>query len=184
MNRKKLTADHDWNFAPTEVELMRYLNRKLQDPKYSNQAITEANIHEHHPKELIEQYQRTGENCLFFFCPKDLSKYQLRTGRVAKGGFWHGNATEKKARNSSKGLKKSFTFKEGDRNKNTVTEWKMVEFRNADCKEVKAYVLRKIYQKEVQKRKIEEDESEIQEQPRKEEEDERSPKKKRHMILN
>ncbi|KAL5699408.1 hypothetical protein ACHQM5_030317 [Ranunculus cassubicifolius] len=126
-----------YRFEPKDAELLEsYLNKKIADPNFKFYMITEENIYDYHPKELIHKYRSKGEEDWYFFTPRE-RKYKngRRPNRAAANGYWKATGTEKKIVNKKRheiGNRNSLVYYEGKAPSGIKTNWIMHEFLNKE----------------------------------------------------
>nr|DAD43073.1 TPA_asm: hypothetical protein HUJ06_001303 [Nelumbo nucifera]DAD43074.1 TPA_asm: hypothetical protein HUJ06_001304 [Nelumbo nucifera] len=129
-----------FRFAPTDEELITaYLAEKIRDPTLRIHKITEVDIYQFDPEELIAKYRYTGEREgeWYFFTPRS-RKYPngSRPRRDTTNGHWKATGADKPIKDKDKndiGVKKSLVFYSGSSShKGSKTNWIMHEYRIAE----------------------------------------------------
>lgn len=132
-----------FRFHPTDEELVTfYLAKKIQNPKFCDQAISEADLNKCEPWELPGK-AKMGEKEWYFYSLKD-RKYPtgVRTNRATQAGYWKATGKDREvmstqASSSLKGklvgMKKTLVFYNGRAPKGTKSNWVMHEYRAEDA---------------------------------------------------
>ncbi|XP_019052656.1 PREDICTED: NAC domain-containing protein 13-like [Nelumbo nucifera] len=163
-NGESLILPLGFKFVPTDEELIAYyLAEKMRDPTLKIDIITELNIYQFDPEQLIEKYRHTSEKEQewYFFTPRD-RKYPKgnRPKRSTTNGYWKATGADKDIKDGNGeniGVKKCLVFYKGLTQKGTKTNWIMQEYRikehqraindESDHMKLDDFVLCKIYEK-------------------------------------
>ncbi|KAI7750170.1 hypothetical protein M8C21_019304 [Ambrosia artemisiifolia] len=148
-----------YRFAPTDEELIRqYLEKKIKNEDVPKARISDADIYEDHPKELVGKYPQAIPDGWYFFTPRS-RKYPNgdRPDRQAGPGYWKATGPDKIIKENEKriGRRKSLIYHEGHGPSLTKTKWMMHEYviegylrrsrLNSNDNKLDDYVLCKIY---------------------------------------
>ncbi|KAF5773221.1 putative transcription factor NAM family [Helianthus annuus] len=147
-----------YRFVPTDEELIiDYLEKKIKNEYLPKTKISDADIYEYHPKDLLEEYPQAIEYGWFFFTPRS-RKYPngYRPDRQTGSGYWKATGPDRiiKANDKTIGRRKSLVYHEGRPPHGIKTKWKMHEYvtegyvrtrLNSNDNKLDDYVLCKIY---------------------------------------
>ncbi|KAI5073489.1 hypothetical protein GOP47_0011502 [Adiantum capillus-veneris] len=147
-----------FRFHPTDEELVTfYLAKKIQNPNFCDQAISEADLNKCEPWELPGK-AKMGEKEWYFYSLKD-RKYPtgVRTNRATQAGYWKATGKDREVMGTGQqagsgssgaasscssfmnlkgklvGMKKTLVFYNGRAPKGTKSNWVMHEYRAEDA---------------------------------------------------
>ncbi|KAL7592864.1 hypothetical protein Lser_V15G32631 [Lactuca serriola] len=125
-----------FSFKPTDVHLvMYYLKNKLLGKKLDPEFIAEININDFSPWDLPAKSILSGDLEWYFFSSNS-KKYLSgpRMNCVTKTGFWKGTGKDKEVKYKGRtvAMRKTLIFYVGHREKRTITNWVIHEYRMTD----------------------------------------------------
>ncbi|XXG45178.1 hypothetical protein AAC387_Pa02g0330 [Persea americana] len=129
-----------YRFRPTDKELLKYLQRKIDNLPLPCDLIKEVELYKFDPSELLAQFGSRGEEKCYFFT-STYRKYRngIRPSRSTKNGYWKASTgeTEIKEGNNVIGTTRSLVFYCGEHPFEKKTNWIMHEYRLNEHQSVK-----------------------------------------------
>ncbi|GMI88674.1 NAC domain containing protein 20 [Hibiscus trionum] len=151
-----------FRFHPTDEELVAYyLHSKITGLTLDLEIIPEVDLYKFEPWDLPDKsYLPSKDMEWYFYSPRD-KKYPngSRTNRATRGGYWKATGKDRAVQSQKRavGIKKTLVYYRGRAPHGIRTNWVMHEYRLLNSTSMDCYALCRIFKKNIQILKPEEE---------------------------